>query len=297
MIPQYVIYAVLAATGISGYAILTKVILRYRLCSAAYVAFATGAAAALPCLAGLAFVGQGLPREAVLPIIIATLSGFGGLYGAAIAMQEGDASTVVPVMGLKIPAVTILSIWLLGEQHPWYIYLAAGLATAGVALFGMGPQHKAQGSHGYHPVVGILWAAASAGLYALSDIYIRQILVYMSPLRAVMWNYTLIGLVCAALLFQPGFRQYKIRSMDAALLLANGVLLLLSVLAFFAAIHSAGQVTTPNIFFATRSFITLAAGYVLNKVLRVSIERQPNSVYVLRILGAALLFAAIVISL
>jgi len=36
--PIYAILALLAAAGISAYAILTKVILRYRLCSAAYVA-------------------------------------------------------------------------------------------------------------------------------------------------------------------------------------------------------------------------------------------------------------------
>ena len=29
-------------------------------------------------------------------------------------------------------------------------------------FFGLGPQQKAQGSHGYSPIVGILWAAASA---------------------------------------------------------------------------------------------------------------------------------------
>jgi drug/metabolite transporter (DMT)-like permease len=295
--PEYVIYGLLAAVGISAYAILTKVILRYRLCSAAYVAFATGAAAAIPCLVGLTILGATPPAGAILPLAIATVAGFFGLYGASVAMQEGDPSTVVPVMGLKIPAVAILSIWLLGEVHPWHIYLAVGLAFAGVALFSIGPQLKAQGGHDRHPMVGILWAAGSAGAYALSDIYIRQMMAYMTPLRAAMWNYTFIGMVCVPLLFQPGFRQYKVKGRDAALLFANGIILLLSVLAFFVAIHKAGQVTTPNIFFATRSFITLGAGYVLGKAMKVPMERQPNAVYALRVLGAGLLFAAVVIAL
>jgi drug/metabolite transporter (DMT)-like permease len=295
--PEYAIYALLAAIGISAYALLTKVILRYRICSAAYVAFATGAAAAIPCVIGLTFFGASLPAAAIVPLCIATVSGFLGLYSASLAMQEADPSTVVPVMGMKIPAVAVLSVWLLGEVHPWPIYLAAGLAFAGVSLFGLGPQLKAQGGHGLHPLVGVFWAAGSAAAYALSDIYIRQLLVHMNPLRAAMWNYTCIGLMCLPLLFQPGFRQYTVKIQDAGLLLLNALILLASVLAFFVSIHKAGQVTGPNIIFALRGFVTLAAGYTLNKMLKVSLEHQPGVVYVLRVAGTLLLFAAVAIAL
>jgi drug/metabolite transporter (DMT)-like permease len=294
---EYAIYAMLAAVGITGYAILTKVILRYRICSAGYVAFATGAAAALPCVIAITLTRIPFPQEALLPLIIATISGLGGLYGGVVAMQEGDASTVVPVMGVKIPAAALLSMWLIGEMHPWFIYVAAALATAGVMLFGAGPQLKAQGGHDRRPWVGIAWAAASATLYAVSDVYIKLALAHATPLHAAIWNYTFIGLVCVPLMMQHGFRQYKVRGLDVLLLLANGMLLLCSVVAFFIAIQKAGHVTTPNIFFATRSFIALGAGYVLNKALKTPIERQPGIVYVFRVIGAGLLFAAIVISL
>jgi drug/metabolite transporter (DMT)-like permease len=294
---SYVLYALLAAIGISAYAILTKVILRYRLCSAAYVAFATGATSAVPCIIGLTILGPRPPQEVFLPLLVATVTGFFALYAASRAMQEGDPSTVVPVMGMKIPFVAVMSVILLGEVHPWQTYLAAGLAFVGVILFGIGPQQKAQGGHGYHPAIGILWATLSAALYALSDIYIRRCLAYMSPVTAAMWNYTFIGLLCLLALSQPGFRQYRVTWLDFGLLSLNGIFLLLAVMAFFVSISQAGQVTAPNIIFAIRSFIILAAGYALNRLLKTSIERQPNSVYALRVVAATLLFAAILITL
>jgi drug/metabolite transporter (DMT)-like permease len=290
-------FALLAAVGISAYAILTKVILRYRLCSAAYVAFATGAASGILSLAGLVLVAPHFPRETLPPLIVATISGFIALYAAARAMQEGDPSTVVPVMGLKIPFVAVMSVFLLGEMHPWHIYLAAVLAFVGVILFGIGPQQKAQGGHGYSPMVGILWAAASAGLYALSDVYIKRSLAFLAPIPAAIWNYTFIGLLCVPALLQPHLRQYRITRIDMGLLLLNGLFLLLAVMAFFVSISLAGQITTPNIIFATRGFITLAAGYALNRLLKTPIERQPNSVYVLRVLGTAMLFSAVLLAL
>jgi drug/metabolite transporter (DMT)-like permease len=294
---QYAIFAILSAVGISAYAILTKVILRYRLCSGAYVAFATGAASGILSLAGLVIIGSHFPREASAPLIVATISGFGALYAAARAIQEGDPSTVVPVMGLKIPFVAVMSVFLLAEIHHWHIYLAAVLAFVGVILFGLGPQQKAQGGHGYSPLVGILWAAASAGLYALSDVYIKRSLAFLAPIPAAMWNYTFIGLLCVPALLQPHLRQYRVTRIDVGLLFLNGLFLLLAVMAFFVSISLAGQITTPNILFATRGFITLAAGYALNRLLKTPIERQPNSVYILRILGTAMLFAAILLAI
>jgi len=292
----YALFAITAALLMSVYAVLTKVILRYRLCSAAYVAFATGLASALLAAAGLAISQPGLPKAALPSIIIATLTGFGAIYAVARAMQEGDPSTVVPVMGLKIPLVAVLSIFILAETHPWQIYLAALLASAGVIMFGIGPQQKAQGGHGYHPVIGVLWAVAAAALYALSDIYVKRSLTWLTPISAAMWCYSLTGLLCLFALFQPTFRQYRVTRLDMLLFLANGICLLLAVMAFFTSIAKAGQVTTPNIVFATRGFITLVAGYALGKALKTTIERQPGVIYILRIIGTLTLFAAILIA-
>ncbi|HSV27128.1 MAG TPA: EamA family transporter, partial [Sedimentisphaerales bacterium] len=192
---QYVTLSLAAAASISVYAIVTKMVLRYRICSAAYVAFATGAAAAIPSIIGLTLLGPSLPRQAIAPLAVATIAGFVGLYSVARATQEGDPSTVVPVMGLKIPLVAVLSIFLLGETHPWHIYLAAGLAFSGVVLFSIGPQQKAQGGHGHHPVIGVIWAVVSATLYAVADIYIHKCILLMPPLNVAMWNYTFIGVL------------------------------------------------------------------------------------------------------
>lgn len=293
---NYVLLALTAAVCITAYAIITKIMLRYRLCSAAYVGFATGAAAAIPSAVGVTLLSPGLPRDMIAPLLVATLAGFGALYAAARATQEGDPSTVVPVMGLKIPIVAVLSIYLLGETHPWQIYLAAGLACLGVILFGIGPQQKAQGGHGYHPVVGILWAVASAASYAVADIYVRKCILFLSPWLVAMWNYSLIGVLCLMALTQPTFRQYKVKPADLILLMLNGMFLLAAVMAFFASIRAADGVTAPNIVFAMRGFLTLIAGFVLGKLSKVPIERQPAAVYVLRVVGAITLFAAILIA-
>jgi len=148
-------------------------------------------------------------------------------------------------MGLKIPLVAVLSVILLGQAQSLQVYLGAALATLGVRPF----RHRAAGKKLRAARLPsdrrILWATASAALYALSDIYIRRCLAFIGPVQLAMWNYTFIGLFCLVSLFQPHFRQYKSQA-AIRLLLANGICLLLSVMAFFASIAAAGQVTTPT---------------------------------------------------
>jgi drug/metabolite transporter (DMT)-like permease len=118
---------------------------------------------------------------------VITVAALSGHLPLALAMQEGDISTVVPLLGLKIPFTAILAFFFLGEVYPTIVYAAVAVAAIAAALFGIGRQAKAQGGHGTHTVVGVLLAASSALMYSIGDIFVKKSLGYIEPLQSILW--------------------------------------------------------------------------------------------------------------
>lgn len=84
----------------------------------------------------------------------------------------------------------------------------------------------------------------------------------------------LIGVVFGLLWFMPQLRQYRLERADYAAFALSGLLLAGGVALFFVAIDLSGIVTIPNIILALRGFVALAAGYALNRLMKLPIERQ-----------------------
>ncbi len=68
------------------------------------------------------------------------------LYGLAtilfvIALRDGELSLLYPIISMTYVWVTILSMWLLGEQLNPYKVLGVGSIVLGVSLIGRGSQH------------------------------------------------------------------------------------------------------------------------------------------------------------
>jgi drug/metabolite transporter (DMT)-like permease len=294
--PPYIYYALYGALAVSAYGLLTKIILRYQVCSAGFVAFATGVAAAS---ASLIIIIAGRfpfpPLEALTPLLLTGLLAFGALYSVSRAMQDGDPSAVVPMMGLKIPFTAIFSYIMLGEIHTWHIYLAAVLSAIGVALFGIGPQQRAQGGYNRHPRVALLWAAGSAALFAMSDQYAKLAMEFIDSLEVAFFSYVVIGSACLVMLSLPRYRRYRLKPGYVITMVINGLLLLITVFFLFTSFEMADEVTTPNIVFATRGFITIIAGYVIGMFLKYPIERQSRKIYLYRAFGTSLLFTALIL--
>jgi drug/metabolite transporter (DMT)-like permease len=234
-----------------------------------------------------------LPTVALF--IIVTFTTLSAHLLLALAMQEGDASTVVPLLGLKIPFTAILAFLFLDEIFSSSVYVSVVIAAFAVILFGLGKPAKTQGGHDRHPVFGILLAMASALTYSIGDIFVKKALVYAEPLQLILFVNIAMAVPCMGLILLPAFKKYKIKPIDIFGFAFCGLLVSGGIAFYFTFIKTSDNVTIPNIVLATRGFIVLLFGFVLNKLLSISIERQSNTVYVFRLIATCMLFISLVI--
>jgi hypothetical protein len=93
------------------------------------------------------------------------------------------------------------------------------------------------------------------------------------------------------------FKKYIIKPIDIVGFVLCAAMVTIGIAFYFASIQTSGKITTPNIILASRGFIVLLAGFILNKMLRIPIERQSNKIYVLRLIATCMLFVSIAIIL
>lgn len=186
---------------------------------------------------------------------------------------------------------------MLGERHRPAVYVAAGAAALGVAMFGLGRQERAQGGYGRHPTLAMVLACLSALLYALLDVVGKQALEHTSPLRLVLWVNVIVACPCVMMWFHPYYKKYSVAKRDLALFGLGGGLMLGGMLSFFRCLHLSDGVTIPNIILSLRGFFALLIGFTLAQALRIPMERQTKAIYMLRLLGSLLLLLGLTIAL
>lgn len=294
--PDYMWISLGGAFALALSALVAKAVIRYRICDAGLITWIQGLAIAL--LAGvLCFVFRRpfpwLQGHLVACLALSTLL---ATWCVNCALQEGDASSVVPLMGVKIPLTAVLATVWLGETASPRTWLAVVCSGSAVALFGIGSQSPAQGGHGRRPVVAMVLVMISTLLYSISDLIAKRALDGLDPLTLLLWSSVLWGPAAVCLLALPRYRQYRVAPLDVTLLMLCGGLTLAAVGGLYTAFRLADSVILPNVVYGTRGFFALAAGYVLNRRLKVPMERQAGSVYAARVLGAVLLFLAVLLA-
>ncbi|MBN1558029.1 MAG: hypothetical protein JW951_07775 [Lentisphaerae bacterium] len=293
IVPLYVWVALAGALSLTVGSMIGKVLLRYRICDAGLITWGQGLAAATFALILCAVLRLPFPAARVLPVMGVAASFMLAAWLLNHALLEGDASTVVPLVGLKIPITALLAyVWLDEAAGPatWLAVLCSGLA---VSLFGAGRQAPAQGGHGYRPVVSIVFVILACFFFALADVIAKRTLDGITPLTLLLWSNALWMPVGGLMLLRPHFRRYRVTPLDIGLLGLRGLCVLGGVFGLYTAFRLADGVIVPNVIYGARGFFALAAGYVLNKTLHRPLERQSNAVYALRLAATLLLAAAV----
>jgi len=293
--PPYVWFAFVGAIGLAASGLVAKIMVRYRICNADLVTWSIGLGASIAALTLWIILRPPFPSLAAWPMF--------GLVGSLLlaglflnrAIQEGDASMVLPLLSMKIPVTALLAFLILDESHTPSVYAAVVLSAGAMALFGLGRQEAAQGGHGRHPVFALALAVLAACVYATADQMAKLALGEYEWLSVALWGHMLLGPFCLAMLFNRHYRQYRVGALDIAVFLCNGFVLVGAVCGLYIAFEAADGVTVPNVILGSRGLFVLAAGYLLRGALKVPMERQPPSVYALRAAGTILFLLAILL--
>lgn len=93
-----------------------------------------------------------------------------GQWLTFLSLEKGDVSVATPVLGIKILLVALLVSWFGGGGVGWRIWVAALLATAGVALI----NRSGRGQAHHHVGRTIMTAGLAATAYALFDVLVQR---------------------------------------------------------------------------------------------------------------------------
>lgn len=292
---DYLWISIAGAFALSAASVLGKVILRYRICDAGLITWIELVVMAVFAAVICTVLRISLPFEVAGWMFL--LSHLVLLAGLCLnkALQEGDASQVVPLLGLKIPLAGVFAVLLLNEQASVATWTALIGAGAAVALFGAGRQQVAQGGHGYKPIVPILFAFLASLFFALSDIVARISLDGVDPIALVLWMAILAVPAASAMLLKRKYKVYRVTLADIGLIFLRGMLVLVAVICLYTSFNLAGGVIGPNVVYGSRGAFALFIGYILNKSMKVSIERQGWEIYLLRAIGTGLLFVSLLL--
>jgi O-acetylserine/cysteine efflux transporter len=120
-----------------------------------------------------------MPKPRWRTFVVGVLMGGGSFALLFVGLKSSTPSAAAVVTQLGVPMVTILSIFMLGEQVRWRRGLGIGLTFAGVVVVMWDPD-------GMHATFGLLLVAVSSLCAALGAVLMKQ-MEGVSPLRYQAW--------------------------------------------------------------------------------------------------------------
>ncbi|MBI1374057.1 MAG: EamA family transporter [Phycisphaera sp.] len=206
-----------------------------------------------------------------------------------VALRKADASRVSPLLGLKIGAVAILAMLVLGIEINAWQWLAVGVSVAAAFVL--------NASGGWLPWPAVVGSLTACVAYALADIDIIRLVGAMgggadvaaetkmhASVIAALATYVLCGLVAAAAL--PWFGSRRRGDWYAAAPFAGAWLV--GMFCFFGALAMIGPVLG-NIILATRGVFSIILGACLARLGMVHLEQKVSTPILVRRAAAAVM--------
>lgn len=246
---------------------------------------------ALVFLAVVPFESRPFPWELWWQPVLVGIFSFSGQCFAFKAISSGDLTIATPAMGSKVLLVALLTETLLGEGVPLAWWIAAALSFAAIIFLQSGVATSRRNI--WFTLFYSLLAAAS---FALGDVLIQR----WAPVWGTFHFVPAFAAVTAilSLFLLPVARKPRLGfgGFAWAWLLPGAFVLSLQSLGLTAVIGILGQATLVNIVFSSRGLwnfilIWFVGHWFSNR------EREAGpGVMAMRLLGAALIFTAIVIA-
>jgi len=242
---------------------------------------------------GLWFVG-GPPVRMELwyqPTLIAICL-FAGMVAQFIALHRGEVSVAVPVMGLKLLVVAIMSPIVVGEAIPTQLWIAVALSLFGVTMLNRGGHTGSSASFTIAVMSGLL-AATCFGTFDLLTAKWGQAWGVGRLLPCVFWINAVFSLACLR-----GFRSpLRSHSRTALAWLSAGALLFsLQGLLFIGCLVVYGRAAQANVTYSIRGLLSVLLLWGIGRYFQDDEGRQGKAAFVNRLIGAVCLLTAIALA-
>ncbi len=227
------------------------------------------------------------------PLLVAVLFLVGQVL-TFLALDKGDVSVVTPAMGSKTVMVAWFSTLLLAVSLPWVLWVSAILSFVAIALLNRQPEGVV-----VRPGLGrtLVLSIGAAASYALFDVLVQK----WSPAWGAGRFLPVMFGFCAllSLAFVPWFKEPLWRVPRAAWswLLGGAFCVGFQALSLITTMAVFGDATAVNVIYSARGLWSVVAVVLVGHWFQNTEQQLPRAVLGWRLLGAAMMTAAIIVTL
>lgn len=212
-----------------------------------------------------------------------------GQWFTFMAMDKGDVSVATPVLGLKIIFVALLVTAFGAQTLRPQLWIAAALATLGIALL------NRRGEHMAHHNVGrtILFSGLAAAAFAIFDVLVQLWSPAWGPGRFLPLTMAAAGLFSFA--FVPRFRAPLTAIPGEAWrwLLGGTVTMALQSVMFVSTVAQWGNAPTANVLYSSRGLCSVLLVWLVGHWVKSREQHLGRTIFAWRLSGATLMLGAI----
>jgi drug/metabolite transporter (DMT)-like permease len=237
-----------------------------------------------------------LPPAAWGPVVgIACLFVLGQLT-TYFAFQIGDVSLATPIFGVKIILVAFISSMLIEKPVPMRIWVAAFLASIGVAIVQMNPRRQGQGRvWTRQTAMTAALALFASTTYSVFDVSLQNYGRKFGAEPFLATLFLVMGLMSCLLLPWTDLPS-RLRKNKALGPVALGAILIAGQAILISyALSQYGDATRINIVYALRGLWSVLLAWLLDRLAMSPEVRHSAGVMIYRLIGAAILLGCVVI--
>lgn len=224
------------------------------------------------------------------PAVIA-LCLFVGQLSQFLALEKGDVSVAVPVFGLKVVLVALLTPFLTGDSVGGKLWVGAFLSVLGITFLNRKDNGKAPKN------IGVTLAAGGLGAvcFALFDVLVQRWGPSWGVGRLLPMIFWINGVLSFALI--PRFKA-PLRAVPKAAwpwLVVGSALLGTQSILFVSTLARLGHATSANIVYASRGLLSVAMVWMVGHWFGNEERHLGAGIMRWRMVGAAMMLSAIVL--
>ncbi|MEC9340211.1 MAG: EamA family transporter [Pseudomonadota bacterium] len=205
------------------------------------------------------------------------------------AVRAGDASFVVPMMGVKMFIVAGLAALLLGETYGPLVYLGAGGAFVGMFFLNDGTLRA--------PVKAVLLVLGTMSFFGLTDVLLILLLqAGYTALEVMVFMFVLPSLALMPFAAYQFRGDWRISKDFAGSLSLFGLFQMLGGFCLMIAFALSHKATMVNIIQSARGLFAIGVVYLITRSGMAGFETLNRKQYLSRLFGAALMSGSIVLA-
>jgi len=216
---------------------------------------------------------------------------FVGQIFTFLSLTQGDVSIATPVLGSKVILVAFFLVVILGDSIDLSVWVAAFLATLGIALLQLGSPVAQRGN----TIRTVLLALTSAAAFALADVVMKGWCPGIGFTRYVSVSAAVTMLLSLTLIPFFNGSLWKLPKGAASMVWGGLVLLSLQALGIAISIGIFQDAAGTNIVYASRGLWSVLLVWFVGHHFANTERHQGSGVMLGRITGAVLILSAVIL--